>query len=118
MSGCGGCQEASPVRRRLSCGGCSWVEYQQIAAVVLSCPSLVRTPTWWWFWNGGRGDVVVFVFGTLLGHEATGPRVRCLRLSGCGWCSGGFVCFWFPCHDGPCTCLCVGCVVWGCCLRT
>ena len=27
--------------------------------------------------------MVVFVFGTLLGPEATGPRVRCLRLSGC-----------------------------------
>src|SRR6478735_3816475 len=67
------CQEASPLRRRLSCGGCSWVEYQQIAAVVLSCPFLVRTLLWWWFWNGGRGDVVVFVFGTLLGPEATGP---------------------------------------------
>lgn len=49
------------------------MEYQQIAAVVLSCPSLVRTLPWWWFWNGGRGDVVVFVFGTLLGPEATGP---------------------------------------------
>lgn len=30
----------------------------------------------WWFWNGGRGDVVVFVFGTLLGPEATGPGFR------------------------------------------
>src|SRR6478609_3639262 len=116
MSGCGGCQEASPLRRRLSCGGCSWVEYQQIAAVVLSCPSLVRTP-------GGSGTVgVVMWWFSCLAHcwvlRQQGRGFAVFAFLGCGWCSGGFVCFWFPCHDGLRTCLCVGCVVWGCCLRT
>ncbi len=53
------------------------------------------------------------VFGTLLGPEATGPG---------GFVFSGFVCFWFPgCIDHARFALCwvcVGCVVWGCCLRT
>ena len=57
------------------------------------------------------------VFGTLLGPEATGPGGSPL-LGGLS----GFVCFWFPgCADrtvDPFLGLCVGCVVWGCCLRT
>lgn len=91
------------------------MEYQQIAAVVLSCPSLVRTLPWWWFWNGGRGDVVVFVFGTLLGPEATGPGDGSFF---CGGCVPGLFVSGFPGHDGPRAFGCVGCVVWGCCLRT
>jgi hypothetical protein len=87
----------SPLRRRSFCGGCSWVEYQRIAAACLSLVfstdgspfgGLVLERCGW----GMRG----LVFGTLLGPEATGPRAGPLL-----WglvC--GFVCFWFPgCTD-------------------
>jgi hypothetical protein len=89
------------------------VEYQRIAAAwfvpVLSTdvPSFV----------GGcpgrvRGRVAGFVFGTLLGPEATGPV-------GCGVCRGvPGLCFWFPGRTDHALFGCVGCVVRGCCLRT
>ena len=52
-----------------------------------------------------------FVFGTLLGPEATGPVVTAF---GCGVRD---LCFWFPgCTERAR--VCVGCVVRGCCLRT
>ena len=60
------------------------------------------------------------VFGTLLGPEATGPG----GIAALAVVVPVFVCFWFPgCTDhaciGPfCGVVCVGCVVWGCCLRT
>jgi hypothetical protein len=95
------------------------VEYQRIGA-------------WWhgpfvstgWFPFGGpvqerggfRGCRVVF--GTLLGPEATGPRVR----SFCGVCRGTFVSGFLaaPITRSGFLCggWCVGCVVRGCCLRT
>ena len=56
------------VLRRVLMGG---ISTNSGRCVVVSFSS--TNPTWWWFWNGGRGDVVVFVFGTLLGPEATGP---------------------------------------------
>lgn len=65
----GGCQEASPQHGRLFRGGCSWVEYQQIAAALFSS-CLVRTSDGFGTVGGGRGGLV---FGTLLGPEATGP---------------------------------------------
>ena len=68
----------------------------------------------WWFWNGGRGDVVVFVFGTLLGPEATGPGVA--AAFGRGGVPGLFVSGFPGCIERARRC--VGCVVWGCCLRT
>lgn len=92
------------------------MEYQQIAAWWLL--SLFSTVVL--FFGGGcpgtAGVVVTgLVFGTLLGPEATGPGEGVYSLS-------GFVCFWFPgCIDHarwPLVGLCVGCVVWGCCLRT
>ena len=62
------------------------------------------------------------VFGTLLGPEATGPVgdvLQLLRLW-CVSCPGLFVSGFLA---APIACvdllgLCVGCVVWGCCLRT
>jgi hypothetical protein len=57
------------------------------------------------------------VFGTLLGPEATGP-VGCAAAF-CGlWCvlSGLFVSGFLAAPIMHV--LCVGCVVWGCCLRT
>ena len=75
------------VLRRVLMGG---ISTNSGRCVVVSFSS--TSPTWWWFWNGGRGDVVVFVFGTLLGPEATGP-VMVLPV----WVGllSGFVCFWF-----------------------
>jgi hypothetical protein len=66
-----------PLRRRLFCGGCSRVEYQQIAAAgFLPAPS---TDVLFLPCGGvsvlercGRG-MSGLVFGTLLGPEATGP---------------------------------------------
>jgi hypothetical protein len=54
------------------------VEYQQIAAGVFSFVSSTVVPfprfaCWGVSWNGVGGGVLVFVFGTLLGPEATGP---------------------------------------------
>ena len=54
-----------------------------------------------------------FVFGTLLGPEATGPVVTALEGL---WCPGlVFLVSWL--HRAR-TSVCVGCVVRGCCLRT
>src|SRR5690349_5970065 len=100
-----GCQEASPLRRRLFCGGCSWVEYQQIAAVVLSCPSLVRTP----LRGSGTVGVVMWWFSCL-------AHCWVLRQQGRGFSR---VCLFLVFLAMTVrACLCVGCVVWGCCLRT
>lgn len=90
------------------------MEYQQIAASWLL--SLFSTDVLFGGCPGTAGGRVAgLVFGTLLGPEATGP-------GGIGFFSG-FVCFWFPgCIDharlASFAGLCVGCVVWGCCLRT
>lgn len=71
MRGADGCQEYSPLRRRKFCGGCSWVEYQQIAAAgFFPVPS---TDALWVSWNGAGTGKGGLVFGTLLGPEATGP---------------------------------------------
>ena len=85
MRGVWVCQEYSPLRRRLFCGGCSWVEYQRIGAwrhgPVVSTDSS--------FFSFGKRVVVLernriwyrrVVFGTLLGPEATGPGVLWLWL--------------------------------------
>ena len=85
------CQEASPLRRRLFCGGCSWVEYQRICRALgvlffSSTNHLCGSGT------VGRG-VLVVGYGTLLGPEATGP---CGGSPGGGCCVG--LCFWFPCR--------------------
>ena len=59
-----------PLHGRSFRGGCSWVEYQQIAAVSSCASSLVRTLVVLERWGAG-GDGLVF--GTLLGPETTGP---------------------------------------------
>lgn len=58
------------------------------------------------------------VFGTLLGPEATGPGVlRFLTAVVPGTCL--FLVSWLHrSHALTLSGLCVGCVVWGCCLRT
>jgi hypothetical protein len=58
------------------------VEYQQIAAGLFF--PVFSTDALWVFWNGAGGGGLVFVFGTLLGPEATGPVVGgCVACSGC-----------------------------------
>ena len=99
MDGCRGVWKQSPLRRRLFCGGCSWVEYQQIAAG--------------WFFPAPSTDAL-FPFGSSV-LERCGwgeSRFSCLahcwvlrqqgRGVGCVACEGlrvfcrGFGCFWFP----------------------
>ncbi len=82
------------------------MEYQQIAAGwFVSCPSTDALLFWWGvLWKGlRRGRKLVFVFGTLLGPEATGPG-WCVACKGCVLCSGfgvsGFLAAWFPCVFG------------------
>jgi hypothetical protein len=71
-AGVEGLSGVRPLRRRLFCGGCSRVEYQQIAAAgsspAPSTDALLRVS-----WNGAGGVISGLVFGTLLGPEATGP---------------------------------------------
>jgi hypothetical protein len=78
------------------------VEYQQIAAGLFF--PVFSTDALWVFWNGAGGDGLVFVFGTLLGPEATGPVVGGAWPVRVAWfpCAG-FVCFWFP---GCMSCAC------------
>ena len=105
---CGGIvRSKGPLRRRLFCGGCSRVEYQQIA-VRGCCPCSVRM-LFFGVCPGTVGMVVAgLVFGTLLGPEATGPgRVTFPGLFVSGFLAASITHF-----------VCVGCVVWGCCLRT
>ena len=102
-----------PFHGRVFRGGCSRVEYQRIAAVVFSS-FLVRVSDGSGTVGGGwRG----LVFGTLLGPEATGPRAA--PVGGCWWdFVSGFLAAPIM-HGGSFVVgLCVGCVVWGCCLRT
>jgi hypothetical protein len=85
--------------------------------------SLVEGPV---SWNGAGMGAGGFVFGTLLGPEATGPLMRV----GCFLERGGGVPVWAGLFvsgflAAPITRLCpalggwcVGCVVRGCCLRT
>ena len=91
------------------------MEYQQIAAAGFSpAPSTDTRP----FAGGGPGTVPGrvtggLVFGTLLGPEATGPGLLWLWLRR----------VWYLCVSGFLAApimhvVCVGCVVWGCCLRT
>ena len=59
------------------------MEYQRIAAAGSSpAPSTDTRLLGWWSWNGAGGVISGFVFGTLLGPEATGPgfvsRVLCV----------------------------------------
>ena len=70
-----------------------------------------------------RGGVGGLVFGTLLGPEATGPGGWAAAYG--LWCvlSGLFVSGFLAAsimHVSASFCgvVCVGCVVWGCCLRT
>ena len=68
-----------PQHGRMFRGGCSWVEYQRIAAAWFSSWfSTVGVPLGVLSWNGGGGGSRGLVFGTLLGPEATG-------LSGAGF---------------------------------
>src|SRR5690349_3670147 len=62
-------------------------------------------------WGAGAGGLV---FGTLLGPEATGPGVA--AAFGRGGVPGSFVSGFPGCIERARRC--VGCVVWGCCLRT
>lgn len=91
------------------------MEYQQIAAVVLSCPSLVRAPP-----GGGSGTVGVVVrwFSCLAHCWVLRQQGREMAPFFCGGCVPGLFVSGFPGHDGPRAFGCVGCVVWGCCLRT
>ena len=91
------------------------MEYQQIAASWLL--SLFSTVVL--LWEGvleRRGEKFAgLVFGTLLGPEATGPG------GGVSLCPGLFVSGFLAAsimRVYPFVGLCVGCVVWGCCLRT
>ena len=99
------------------------MEYQQIA-VRGCCLCSVRMFSFRRVCPGTAGMVVAgLVFGTLLGPEATGPGMVYGLLFVGLWVFSGFVCFWFPgCIDRmrlpPFGGVCVGCVVWGCCLRT
>jgi hypothetical protein len=78
-------------------------------------------------WNGAGMGAGGFVFGTLLGPEATGPCMRVGRFLERGggvpvW-AGLFVSGFLAApitRFGSCFVagVCVGCVVWGCCLRT
>ena len=86
------------------------MEYQRIAAAGLS-----RHPVQAYLRVGRgtvRGVAGGLVFGTLLGPEATGPVVAAF---GCGCPGLVFLVSWL--HRAH-TFACVGCVVWGCCLRT
>ena len=99
-----------PLRRRLFCGGCSRVEYQQIAAAAFfAAPStdpLLRVVLE--RCGGGDGGLV---FGTLLGPETTVPW-HVFRCSLTGERRGAVVwdlCFWFPgCTERTC-CVCGVC---------
>ena len=62
-----------PLRRRLFCGGCSRVEYQRIAAACFFFLPSTDGVFGFLSWNGAGVGVGGFVFGTLLGPEATGP---------------------------------------------
>lgn len=90
------------------------MEYQQIAAAGFSCGTQYGSPGF--FGSGGvlercLGGTGGLVFGTLLGPEATGPGSTALAVVS-GTCVSGFL-------AAPITHVaCVGCVVWGCCLRT
>ena len=79
------------------------MEYQQIAAAFFFLLLQYGPFGVLERWVGVGGGLV---FGTLLGPEATGP----------GFCPGLFVSGFLA---APIThVVCVGCVVWGCCLRT
>ena len=76
---------------------------------------LVRVDLLWGVGSGTlAGPGCWVVFGTLLGPEATGPWIVSLL-----WWGGGARDFvsGFPGRADHAR-LCVGCVVWGCCLRT
>ena len=82
LHGVSGCCQCCPLRRRLFCGGCSWVEYQRIiflAWLSWLCPgasTAVCALSLWGVWVVGNVSgvpLVGVVFGALLGPEATGP---------------------------------------------
>lgn len=85
------------------------MEYQQIAAAGFSCGTQYG-PTLVWFLERCLGGTGGLVFGTLLGPETTGPGSAALAVVS-GTCVSGFL-------AAPSAHVCVGCVVWGCCLRT
>ena len=87
-----GCQ-CCPLRRRLFCGGCSWVEYQRIKLVwhglYRLCPgasTAACAPFWGCgvVWKAAGAWWCGVVFGALLGPEATGPF--CSNAEGHFWC--------------------------------
>lgn len=87
------------------------MEYQRIAAA--GFVPLSSTDAFWVSWNGAGDRSRGFVFGTLLGPEATGPWLVFFGgvLSGvpAGGCGVWDVCFWFPgCADHAC-CVCGVC---------
>lgn len=94
------------------------MEYQRIGAWWLS--PVVSTDACFFFWGGAGVQESVpvggcwVVFGTLLGPEATGPGVA--AAFGRGGVPGLFVSGFPGCIERARRC--VGCVVWGCCLRT
>ena len=100
------------VLRRVLMGG---ISTNSGCLVVRLCPvrtGCLRMPVWERC-GGGLGGLV---FGTLLGPEATGPggagtAVVVLVVS---WVCLFLVSWLHRSHAR----LCVGCVVWGCCLRT
>ena len=82
LHGVSGCCQCCPLRRRLFCGGCSWVEtstnqdffWHGLTGCVLVLVRQCRVPlgVWWCQERAGAWFVWV-VFGALLGPEATGP---------------------------------------------
>ena len=99
---CGVARRYSPLRRRLFCGGCSWVEYQRIKLVLAwpwwLCPvvSTVSALSGVGVGNACGVRLLGVVFGALLGPEATGPAtMSCRARSGAPFLWGvlGFLVF-------------------------
>lgn len=94
------------------------MEYQQIAAACFFFLPSTDGVFGFLSWNGAGAGVGGLVFGTLLGPEATGPGRDASWLTGCD-----VLCSWYLFVSGFLAApiahvVCVGCVVWGCCLRT
>jgi len=102
-----GVRSKGPLRRRLFCGGCSWVEYQRIIfwhGCCGLCPGASTAPVS--LFLGGVGVWKVagvwgagVVFGALLGPEATGPLLVAgfpgfLWGAGCWWWFWVFLVSW------------------------
>ncbi len=97
-----------PQHRRVFCGGCSWVEYQQTGAWWHgpACQYEPSSLLWgWWLWNAA-GLWWRVSFGALLGPEATGLLVAPFL-----WGVGGGTLFLVSLLHGSCTFVCGVCGV-------